>query len=200
MKIPLLFRGTITQLNYENGKTNLKLIESANYLSFFTQLKGELPEKFQALTAQIEADLEIHFGISLGIDLQVMTESISVRNIEAFLGVSNITRQIPLIATLGGLFAGMKAVGIEQGIQEINAPLIELNEDELDVDRASFTEKMKIVSFFDEFSKKGLLCIVDESKENLKRIRSPLYSKQGYLGLDMEALRELIANQQKNDQ
>ena len=90
--------------------------------------------------------MEIHFGISLGIDLQVMTESISVRNIEAFLGVSNITRQIPLIATLG-VFAGMKAVGIEQGIQEINAPLIELNEDELDVDRASFTEKMKIVSF-----------------------------------------------------
>ena len=71
-------------------------------------------------------------------------------------------------------------------------PLIELNEDELDVDRASFTEKMKIVSFFDEFLKKGLLCIVDESKENLKRIRSPLYSKQGYLGLDMEVFVNLL--------
>ena len=69
-----------------------------------------------------------------------------------------------------------------------------------DVKWASFTEKMKIVSFFDEFLKKVLLCIVDESKENLKRIRIALYSKQGYLGLDMETLRELIANQQKNDQ
>ena len=82
----------------------------------------------------------------------------------------------------------MKAVGIEQVYSRNQCPLIELNEDELDVDRASSAEKMKIVSFFEGFLKKGLLCIVDESKENLKRIRSPLYSKQGYLGLDMESL------------
>ena len=70
MKIPTPISGPITQLNYENGKTNLKLIESANYLSLFTQLKGKLAEKFEALTTQIEADLEIHFGISLGIDIR----------------------------------------------------------------------------------------------------------------------------------
>ncbi|WP_371803836.1 hypothetical protein [Candidatus Lokiarchaeum ossiferum] len=182
---------TLVQMGIKDGKAFLKIIESKGFDKLLKKNVEESPETFRKFTKEVEKKVKTHFKACFGFNIDLLTDSLSAKNIQALLSMNHIAHQLPFIATLGGLFAGMK--GMKADTKEM--PLIQIYDEptaeNLTVDR------MKFATYFDDFLKKGIFFISDEEKA-MESIRSPLYSKEGYLGIDMEALRNLmLKNSQK---
>ena len=184
---------TLVQMGIKDGKTFLKIIESKGYKKFFKKNTEENPDTFTQFTKEVEKEEKTHFKACFGFNIDILTDSLSAKNIQALLSMNHIAHQLPFIATLGGLFAGMK--GMKADTKEL--PLIQVY-DEPTTENIT-VDRMKFATYFDNFLKKGIFFISDEEKA-MKSIRSPLYSKKGYLGIDMEALRNLmVQNNQKKE-
>jgi hypothetical protein len=189
--------GTLVNLWVKDRKYNMKLVNSNPYKKIFQDKTLTSFEKLQKLRELLENTLKIKFNVCFGFDIDVLSDSISTKNMQAMLGVNKMTAQLPLLASIGGLFASLKALGVEEEIYDKEQPLVKLHKKESSKqapteNEAYAEEKMKFVNYFDGFLKKGILCIVDEGFNNINEIRSPIYSKEGYLGLDLKKLRELF--------
>ena len=114
--------------------------------------------------------------------------------------MDNIAHQLPFIASVGALLAGMKALKVEEAIQSDEDALLTLynhhseeNEKIADQTDGFFKDRMKFVTYFDAFLKKGIFLLLNDDGP-MNHLRSPLYSKDGFLGFDMDAVREYIAS------
>ncbi|MHA1563202.1 MAG: hypothetical protein ACTSPA_13880 [Promethearchaeota archaeon] len=90
----------------------------------------------------------------------------------------------------------MKALGVEKVVK--GEPFLEISDKKVIKEKSNITSnKMKFINYFDAFLKKGILFISSEDR-TMHQIRSPIFSKDGYLGMDAKALRDLIKKQKKN--
>ena len=186
---------TIVELVAKDGKTSMNLVESDQIVREMKQL-GQIPriQQLQFVKSEVEKLKNTSFTAVFGFDLNILSDSLSAKNMEAMLGISNMTTQLPLVASLGGLFMSMKALNVDDATNTQDNPMLDFSPQE-DVDAPD--EKMKFYSYFEEFLKKGILCIFDESRNSVDNFRLPIYSQEGYLGLDLEAIKKYLQNQLK---
>ena len=177
---------TLVQMGVRNGKSFIKLIESKKFNNFFKNNPENTPETFKLFKEEVEKQLKTHFNACFGFNIDVLTESMSAKNVQALLSMNNMAHQLPFIATLGGLFAGMK--GMKADSKEL--PLIQIHDEQPTEDLT--TDRMKFAPYYENFLKKGIFFISDDEKA-MESIRSPLYSKKGYLGIDLKVLRKLLS-------
>jgi hypothetical protein len=186
--------GTIVEIGIDQGKSQLKYLENKPFRKFFDQFGNNKLECVKQIKEELEKASNKQYSIVLGFDIAKIADSVSAKNMQAFLGISNMTYQLPFIATLGGLFTSIKALGIEQE-QDAIVKIADTNQKSHD--KGEDAEKLDLAKFYDEFLKQGIICLLDESKRQMMKIQSPFYSKQGYLGLDLEKMREIIKTRSK---
>jgi hypothetical protein len=130
------------------------------------------------------------YNVTLGININSMMDALATKNLNAIFGLKNMMFQLPLIASLGALFAGM------QGLQAAGD---EFDGDDNLVESAPpgesvFDEEIRAQArmLFDGFLKRGILAILKHPKKSFNQIRDPELAAEGYLGLDFDAIRKLI--------
>ena len=104
-----------------------------------------------------------------------------------------MAHQLPFVASLGALFAGMKALNVEKVLDSEDA-ILKITENNK---AALIEEPLKFREYFDAFLKKGILFISEEEK-SMGSIRHPIYSKDGFLGLDMDLIRDKLEKNNRN--
>jgi hypothetical protein len=183
------YLSSIVIFNAEKEVIDLKIVESEKYRQLFNATSGDLSYRFNIVKESIEKDLEYRFKVSLGFDFRHLNESVSSRNIQALLNMNKIATQIPLIASLGGLFAGMKALG-EEGSVQLDHSKFEGIVSSTPIE--SPIQKMQLPTFYDEFLKKGVICLIEDTPTTNQKIHIALDLFHDYLGLDIELLRTIV--------
>ncbi len=178
---------TLVHLTLERGEPTIRVINSESYMRYLNNPIIDPPERLKKIKDSVEKQEGISFKACLGFDINVLSDSISTKNIENMLKMKSIAHQLPFVASIGALFAGMKALKVEEAM-ETSDSLLKITEQE---PGKLVEEPLKFKEYFDAFLKKGILFISDEEK-SMGAIRTPIYSKGGYLGLDMELIRKII--------
>jgi hypothetical protein len=184
---------TFIHLTFENETAKIKLIDSRPYKHLLEEKDINSVERLKKMKEEIEKKSGITFKACLGFDINILAESISTQNIETLLKIKNMAHQLPFVASLGALFAGMKALNVEDTL-EGNGEILEIAEQEQD---NLIEQPLKFKEYFDAFLKKGILFLSDQEK-SMGNIRTPIYSKDGFLGLDMDLIRGQIEKKTKN--
>ncbi|MHA1610499.1 MAG: hypothetical protein ACTSYU_00480 [Promethearchaeota archaeon] len=177
----------LVEMQYEDGKYFMHLLNTQDYQQPFREPSASKIDHLKKIKEAIEEKNKVHYSGCFGFDINLLSEYLSAKNIQALLKMTVMAHQLPFIATLGALFVGMKGMKADQ----MGDPLIKLH-DESPSD-VFLTDRMEIQNYFDGFLKNGILFIGDEDKA-MERIRSPEFSQDGSLGIDMEALRKFFKN------
>jgi hypothetical protein len=186
----------LVHIYLEDNNVKINLIDTTKLKDLETDADISPVDYLKALKTKLQSTSGKNFNACFGFDIDILADSLSASNMQAFLGIREMANQLPFIVSMGGLIASMKALGVEQAINTEDDPLVKLyQEDEGDTEPSekpeiSDIDTPKFKNYFDQFLKKGILFIVDDDKRDMKKIRSPIYSKDGYLGLDLEILRE----------
>ncbi len=175
----------LVEMQYEDGKYYMHLLNTQDYKQPFREPSTSKIDHLKKIKEAIELKNNVHYSGCFGFDINLLSEYLSAKNIQALLKMTVMAHQLPFIATLGALFAGMKGMKADQN----GDSLLELHDEPPADDFVS--DRMEIQNYFDGFLKKGILFIGDENK-SMDRIRSPEYAKDGFLGIDMEALRKFL--------
>ncbi|WP_457556745.1 hypothetical protein [Candidatus Harpocratesius sp.] len=175
----------LVEMSYDEGKYSMKLLNTADYQELFRKSPTDKFTRLKAIKEGIETTLQTHYSGCFGFNIDLLSEYLSMKNIQAFLKMSDMAHQLPFIATLGALFVGMKGMKADENGNPIIQTYEESPSDEF------ISDTMHFQNYIDGFLKKGILFISDEDK-SMNRIRAKEYAEQGYLGIDMDALRKFI--------
>ncbi|MHA1776815.1 MAG: hypothetical protein ACTSWC_08560 [Promethearchaeota archaeon] len=175
----------LAEMKYDGQNYSMKLLNTADYKELFRTSPTNKFTRLKIIKEGIEKAQNTHYSCCFGFNIDLFSEYLSAKNIQAFLKMSDMVHQLPFIATLGALFVGMKGMHADEN----SAPLIHTYDEQPSEDLIQ--DKLEFHNYINGFLKKGMLFISDEDK-SMMRIRSPEYAEQGYLGIDMEALREFI--------
>jgi hypothetical protein len=185
---------TLVKFSCKQNKPQIDIRDTKPFIKYFKQHQDDSLSRLKGIKSAVEESLGLDFKGCFGFDIKILSESLSAKNIQALLSVNTFAHQLPFIATIGALFAGMKALGVEKAI---NGELLKISDKKVVKKESNITtDKMKFVNYFDAFLKKGILFISSEDR-TMHQIRSPIFSKDGYLGMDAKALRDLIKKQKK---
>ncbi len=189
---------TLVKFSCKQDKPMIDIIDTKPFIKYFKQHQDDSLSRLKGIKNAVEESLGINFKGCFGFDIKILAESLSAKNVQALLSVNTMAHQLPFVATIGALFAGMKALGVEKAIsgEGIDEPFLEIYKNGIEKKSNLTSNKMKFVNYFDAFLKKGILFISSEDRD-MHQIRSPLFSKDGYLGMDAKALRELITKQKQ---
>ena len=189
---------TLIHLGLKEDEIFLKMIDYKPYTKYLygDYLDLSPVDRIKLIKENIENDVKVIFKGCFGFDINILSDIISPKNIESLLKIKNMSRQLPLIASISALFAGMKALNVEETIKKEGSILtisksIEKTMEEQEEESKTVAEPLQFKKFFDSYLKRGIVFISDES-HTMKQIRSPLFSKEGYLGLDLDLIQELI--------
>ncbi len=186
---------TLVEFSVKEEKPMINIIDTKPFIKYFRQHQDDSLSRLKGIKNAVEESMGVNFKGCFGFDIKILAESLSAKNVQALLSVNTMAHQLPFIATIGALFAGMKALGVEKAIK--GEPFLKISDENVIKEESSITSnKMKFVNYFDAFLKKGILFISAEDTD-MHQIRSPIFSKDGYLGMDAKALRELISKQKK---
>jgi len=190
---------TLVKFSVKEDKPIIDIIDSKPFIKYFKQHQDDSLSRLKGIKNAVEESLGVNFKGCFGFDIKILSESLSAKNIQALLSVNTMAHQLPFVATIGALFAGMKALGVEKALkgEGEEEPFLQIHKNSIEEDSNLTSNKMKFVNYFDAFLKKGILFIGSEDRD-MHQIRSPIFSKDGYLGMDAKALRELISKQKKN--
>lgn len=175
----------LVEMKYDGQKYSMNLLNTADYRDLFRSSPMDKFARLKNIKEGIEKAKNTHYSGCFGFNIDLFSEYLSAKNIQAFLKMSDMVHQLPFIATLGALFVGMKGMRADEN----GEPLVHTYDETPTEDLV--TDKLQFHNYIDGFLKKGMLFIGDEDK-SMMRIRSPEYAEQGYLGIDMESLREFI--------
>ena len=191
---------TLVKFSVKNEKSIINIIDTKPFIKYFNQHQNDSFTRLKGIKNAVEESLGINFKGCFGFDIKILSESLSAKNIQALLSVNTMAHQLPFVATIGALFTGMKALGVEKAIKRegIVEPFLRIHKEGIKEESSITSNKMKFVNYFDAFLKKGILFIGAEDTD-MHQIRSPIFSKDGYLGMDAKALRELIKKQKKKE-
>ncbi len=190
---------TLVKFSVKNEKPIINIIDTKPFSTYFKQHQDDSLSRLKGIKSAVEESLGVNFKGCFGFDIKILSESLSAKNVQALLSVNTMAHQLPFVATIGALFAGMKALGVEKAIKRdgIEEPFLRIHKNGINEESSITSNKMKFVNYFDAFLKKGILFISSDDRD-MHQIRSPIFSKDGYLGMDAKALRELITKQKKN--
>ena len=188
---------TLVKFSIKGEKSMIDIIDTKPFIKYFNQYQDDSLSRLKGIKDAVEESLGVNFKGCFGFDIKILSESISAKNIQALLSVNTMAHQLPFVATVGALFAGMKALGVEKVLGAEKAPFLEIYKNGFKEESNLTSNKMKFFNYFDAFLKKGILFISTEDRD-MHQIRSPIFSKDGYLGMDAKALRDLISKQKKN--
>ncbi len=186
---------TLVKFSVKEDKPMISIIDTKPFTKYFKQHQNDSHTRLKGIKNAVEESLGVNFKGCFGFDIKILSESLSAKNVQALLSVNTMAHKLPFIATIGALFTGMKALGVEKAIK--GEPLLKISDANVVNGESNLTSnKMKFVNYFDAFLKKGILFISAEDTD-MHQIRSPIFSKDGYLGMDAKALRKLITKQKK---
>ena len=185
---------TLVKFSVKEEKSIIDIIDTKPFKKYFKQHQDDSLSRLKGIKTAVEESLGVNFKGCFGFDIKILAESLSAKNVQALLSVNTISHQLPFVATVGALFAGMKALGVEKVIK--GEPFIEIYKNGIKEESNLTSNKMKFVNYFDAFLKKGILFISSEDRTIKKNI-DKTSTKDGYLGMDAKALRDLITKQKK---
>ncbi|QEE16361.1 hypothetical protein DSAG12_02191 [Promethearchaeum syntrophicum] len=190
---------TLVKFSVKDNKPIIDIIDTKPFIKYFNQHQDDSLSRLKGIKNAVEESLEVNFKGCFGFDIKILSESLSAKNIQALLSVNTMAHQLPFVATIGALFTGMKALGVEKALkgEGEEEPFLQIHKNSVEEESNLTSNKMKFINYFDAFLKKGILFIGSEDRD-MHQIRSPIFSKDGYLGLDAKALRELISKQKKS--
>ena len=188
---------TLVKFSCKQKKPQIDIIDTKPFIKYFRQHQDDSLSRLKGIKNAVEESLGVNFKGCFGFDIKILAESLSAKNVQALLSVNTMAHQLPFVATIGALFAGMKALGVEKVLGAEKAPFLEIHKNVIEEESHLTSNKMKFVNYFDAFLKKGILFISSDDRD-MHQIRSPIFSKDGYLGMDAKALRELITKQKKS--
>ncbi len=169
------------------GKTNIKLIESKDMLKIVKDeqiIANPTIDLYKKIQTAIEKEHNMKFNACFGLNIDVLKEYLSAKNIEALLNMKEMAQKLPILASLGDLFAGMKQIeNNKNGNFNLNENKINQEED---------NEQMNFKTYFDNFIKKGIIFHSNYSKGKNGDMKPPLTSKDGFLEVNIETLGKLI--------
>jgi hypothetical protein len=173
---------------YQDEVAKIKLLE-LSHISIDPATKSQSsPQYIFHLKQVMEEQTGIHFNACFGFNVDLLTENLSVKSIEAMLQMSNISHQLPFIATLGALLVGMKGMKADQRDQPLIQPILSPSIEE--------EPKMSLGKYFDAFLKKGICFLADENQA-MSNIRTTEEVEEGYLGLDLKKFQDLLKRAKK---
>ncbi|MHA1720281.1 MAG: hypothetical protein ACTSXK_12220, partial [Promethearchaeota archaeon] len=155
---------TLVKFSVEQDKFMINIIDTKPFKKQFSAHKDDSLSRLKGIKSAVEESLGIKFNGCFGFDIKILSESLSAKNIQALLSVNTMAHQLPFVATVGALFTGMKALGVEKVING-DEPFLEIYKNGIKKESTLTSNKMKFVNYFDAFLKKGILFISSEGRD-----------------------------------